>query len=192
MRKLATSLAGHTADPAAWAEALALIGPSAHPDDIPDDVLARATVYARSPEPRHRRQALKILERAFADRINTPDSLAIGDKMIRLLLDLNQPEEGLKQANEALLRIGRQPNLLDTRGVIEIRLGRLDDAIKDLEEAAEALPTGPVYFHLARAFQKKGRMADFRACRDRARQAGIRPEQLEESEKNDWNLIMRD
>ena len=31
MRKLATSLAGHTAEPAAWAEALALIGPSAAP-----------------------------------------------------------------------------------------------------------------------------------------------------------------
>ena len=97
--------------------------------------------------------------------------------------DLNRPEEGLKQANEALLRIGWQPNLLDTRGVIEIRLGQLDDAIKDLEEAAAALPTGPVYFHLARAFQKKGRMAEFRASRDRARQAGIRPEQLDESER---------
>ena len=435
IRKLATSLAGHTAEPAAWAEALALIGPSARPDDIPDDVLARATVYARGPEPRHRRQAVEILEgllagqprlaaahlllaqlllasgetaraqvhaakaaregdataeaillhagilvrtgaleeaerqlerlaavdpdslpvaelrarilsgrgkaaeavagleSAFADRINTPEGLAIGGKMIRLLLDLNQPlaaeriarqlaglgprgtcllaeflaahaqadealallravakaggnrdagsssltiaqapaqasdvrtrwidladaclatalkeqpdaldllqkqaflrhlqhrhedelrlydtmlalrpenylflnnmawtlsedlnrpEEGLKQANEALSRIGWQPNLLDTRGVIEIRLGRLDDAIKDLEEAAAALPTGPVYFHLARAFQKKGRMADFHASRDRARQAGIRPEQLDESEKTDWDLIMRD
>ncbi len=435
LRKLAVSLAGHTAEPAAWAEALALIGPSPRPDDIPDDVLARATVYARGPEPRHRRQAIEILqgllagqprlasahlllaqlllasgetaraqvhaasaasegnataeaillnagilvhtgaleeaeqqlariaavdpdslpiaelrariltargkpaeavaglESAFADRINTPEGLAIGGRMIHLLLDLNQPraaeriarqlaglgprgtcllaeflaahaqadeavallrtvamaggnrdagsssltiaqgaalapdvragcldladtclasalkeqpesldllqkqaflrhlqhrhedelrlydtmlalrpenyrflnnmawtlsedlnrpEEGLKQANEALARIGWQPNLLDTRGVIEIRLGRLDDAIKDLEEAAAALPTGPIYFHLARAFQKKGRMADFHASRDRARQAGIRPEQLDESDKTHWNLIMRD
>jgi tetratricopeptide (TPR) repeat protein len=434
-RKLATALAGHAADPAAWAEALVLIGPSARPDDLPDDVLARAIVYARSPGPRHRRQAVEILERllagqpglaaahlllaqlllasgetaraqvhtaeaatggdataeaiqlhadilvrrgaleeaqrqlerlvavdpgslpvaelrarilaargrgseaavglegAFADRINTPEGLAIGAKMIRLLLDLNQPhaaervarqlaglgprgncvlaeflathaqaeealallravagaggnhdaassclaiaqapglapgargrwldladtflaaalkeqpdaldllqkqaflrhlqhrpehelqlydtmlslhpknymflnnmawtlsedlhrpEEGLKQANEALARLGWQPHLLDTRGVIETRLGRLDDAIKDLEEAASALPTASVYFHLARAFQKKGRMAEFRASRDRARQAGICPEQLEESEKADWNLIMCD
>ena len=83
--------------------------------------------------------------------------------------DLNRPEEGLKQANEAYLRIGWRPDLLDTRGVIEIRLGRLDDAIKDLEEAATALPAGSVYFHLARTFQKKGRMAELpRLHRDRA------------------------
>ena len=70
--------------------------------------------------------------------------------------DLNQPEEGLKRIDEALEQVGRQPHILDTRGVIFTRLGRLDDAISDLEAAAAALPTGPVYFHLARAYQKKG------------------------------------
>jgi tetratricopeptide (TPR) repeat protein len=105
---------------------------------------------------------------------------------------LDRPEEGLKQANEALERVGWQPHLLDTRGVIETRLGRLDLAIKDLEEAARALPSATVSFHLARAYQKSGRMTEFRAWRDRARQAGLRPEQLEESDRSDWNAIMSD
>ena len=70
--------------------------------------------------------------------------------------DLNQPEEGLKRVDEALERVGRQPHLLDTRGVILTRLGQLDEAVKDLEAAAAALPAGPVDFHLARAYQKKG------------------------------------
>jgi tetratricopeptide (TPR) repeat protein len=429
-RKLATSLAGHAADPAAWHEALALVGPAARPDDIADDVLARAVVYACGPEPRHRRQAVEILEgllaaqpglpaahlllaqlqlasgameqaRAHAaqaargddapapavllhaaflvkagaideaerqlarltgidpdslplaelrarilaargkgaeaaaslehafSRIKTTADLDAGGTMVRLLLELNQPqaaerrarqlaglgprgtcmlaeflathgqpdeaatllstvagaghhrdaassglaiaqtpgapkrwleladrhlaaaaeaepdaldllqkqaflrhlqhrhqdelrlyntmlslhptnymflnnmawtlseyldrpEEGLKQANEALARVGWQPHLLDTRGVIETRLGRLDLAIKDLEEAARALPSAAVSFHLARAYQKRGQMAEFRAWRDRARQAGLRPEQLEESDRNDWNSIMSD
>jgi tetratricopeptide (TPR) repeat protein len=104
---------------------------------------------------------------------------------------LNRPEEGLKQANEAIERVGWQPHLLDTRGVIETRLGRLDLAIKDLEEAASALPSATISFHLARAYQKRGQTAEFHAWRDRARQAGLRPEQLEQSDRSDWDTIMR-
>jgi tetratricopeptide (TPR) repeat protein len=430
-RTLAASLAGHAGDPPAWNEALALIGPAARPYDIDEDIFVRAMVYANGPEPRHRRQAVEILEgllagqprlpaahlllaqlrldagetaqalvhaaeaargddatapavlllagilvkagavdeaerqlarltaidpdslpiaelrariltargkggeaaaaleNAFASRINTPEDLDAGGKMVRLLLELNQPqaaerlarrlaglgprgtcmlaellathgqpdeaatllrtiaaaghnrdaassslalaqtpdapkrwleladrtiaaaaaaepdaldllqkqaflrhlqrrhedelrlyntlltrqpknytflnnmawtlseyldrpEEGLKQANEALERVGRQPYLLDTRGVIETRLGHLDLAIKDLEEAASAQPSATVSFHLARAYQKRGRMTEFRAWRDRARQAGLRPEQLEESDRSDWKAIMSD
>ena len=78
-------------------------------------------------------------------------------------------------------RAGSQANLLDTRGVILIRLGKLDDAIKDLESAASGMPIGPVYYHLARAYQKKGRADDFRKARDHAKQLGLRPEQLQPS-----------
>jgi tetratricopeptide (TPR) repeat protein len=103
---------------------------------------------------------------------------------------LNRPEEGLKQADEALERVGWQPRLLDTRGVIETRLSRLDRAIEDLEQAASVLPSATVSFHLARAYQKKGRIAEFHAWRDHARKAGLRPEQLEESDRIEWNSIM--
>ena len=104
--------------------------------------------------------------------------------------DLNRPEEGLKRADEALDHVGWQPHLLDTRGVILTRLGKLDDAIKDLESAATALPIGPVYYHLARAYQKKGRIDESQKARDRARQAGLRIEQLQPSERGEWDTVM--
>ena len=151
--------------------------------------LLQKQAFLRHLQHRHEDE-LRLYETMLA--LRPENYLFLNNMAWTLSEDLNRPEEGLKQANEVLSRIGWQPNLIDTRGVIEIRLGQLDDAIKDLEQAAAALPTGPVYFHLARAFQKKGRMAEFRASRDRARQAGIRLEQLDESEIDQWNLIMRD
>ena len=90
----------------------------------------------------------------------------------------NDPKEGLRRADEARDKIGREPHLLDTRGVILTRLGRFDEAIADLEAAADALPTGPICFHLARAYLKKGRTDDSKKTLERARQAGLVPEQL--------------
>jgi tetratricopeptide (TPR) repeat protein len=427
-RKLALSLSRHVNDRAAWQEALRLIGSTARPDDLPDDRLARAQVYARGPEPGHRQQAILILEelaseapgatavhellarlrlasgqvdrarqhaaraagegaspdaillyasillgardldgaerqldrlvaidpdglpvaemrariltargrgeegaavleKAFASRVNTPEGLEVGEKMFLLLTelkqpdaaervarqlgalgprgacilaeylagrgrlddaagqlqdaaragdlrhagrsalalaflpdsdprwlkladqylaealkqqpgsaellqeqayvrrlqsrpedqvkiyeailarkpagfmflnemawtlseDLHRPEEALRRADEALEHVGREPDLLDTRGVILTRLGKLDEAIKDLESAASAMPSGPVYYHLAKAYRKQGRGDEFRKARDRAKRAGLRPEQLQPSERGEWDDIM--
>lgn len=100
--------------------------------------------------------------------------------------EMNDPKAGLERINEAIEKIGPQPHVLDTRGVILTRLERLDEAIKDLETSARALPTGPIYFHLARAYQKKGRTDDFRKYRDLARAAGLAPDQLQPSERDEW------
>ena len=96
----------------------------------------------------------------------------------------------LLYADEALEHVGWEPDLLDTRGVILTRLGKLDEAIKDLESAASAMPSGPVYYHLAKAYRKQGRGDEFRKARDRAKQAGLRPEQLQPSERWEWDDIM--
>ena len=55
--------------------------------------------------------------------------------------DLNQPAEGLERMHHAIKRIGREPSLLDTRGVILTRLGKFDQAISDLEAAAQVSPS---------------------------------------------------
>ena len=104
--------------------------------------------------------------------------------------DLHRPEEALRRADEALEHVGWEPDLLDTRGVILTRLGKLDEAIKDLESAASAMPSGPVYYHLAKAYRKQGRGDEFRKARDRAKQAGLRPKQLQPSERGEWDDIM--
>jgi tetratricopeptide (TPR) repeat protein len=99
---------------------------------------------------------------------------------------MKEPEAGLERINEAIERIGPQPHVLDTRGVILTRLGRLDEAVKDLEAAARAVPSGPILFHLARAYQKQGRTEESRKSRERARAAGLVPEQLQPAERDEW------
>ena len=87
-RRLAVSLAGHRNDREAWDEALRLIGPEAKPDDTPDDRLTRASVYAFGPEPRHRREARKILEGLAAE---LPRAAAVHELLARVLLGLGEP-----------------------------------------------------------------------------------------------------
>jgi tetratricopeptide (TPR) repeat protein len=98
--------------------------------------------------------------------------------------------EGLDQTREALDKIdlliklaGRRAENLDTRGVILSRMGRLDEAIKDLEEVARAEPTGVHFYHLAQAYRKAGRDAESRKAFEKARQAGLNAETLDPTER---------
>lgn len=104
--------------------------------------------------------------------------------------EMGKPQEGLDRINDALKRVGLQAHLSDTRGVILLRLGRVDEAIKDLESAAAALPTAPVYFHLARAYHKAGKTEPFEKYRDLARKVGIKPEQLQPSERDEASKLI--
>ncbi|GAC1465098.1 MAG: hypothetical protein NVSMB9_04370 [Isosphaeraceae bacterium] len=105
--------------------------------------------------------------------------------------EMNQPEAGLKSVDEAIALTGRQPQMLDTRGVILTRLARLDEAIRDLEDAANGLHDPSVYYHLARAYQKKGKLDESRKYRDLARKGGLAPEKLQRSEMADWDTVMK-
>ena len=105
--------------------------------------------------------------------------------------DMGKPEEGIKWADEALKRVGPRSAILDTRGVILSRLNRQAEAIHDLEEAAKERPDGAILFHLARAYQKKGRAEDARKTRQRVLDAGLTREKLSPSEQLEWDALMK-
>jgi tetratricopeptide (TPR) repeat protein len=101
------------------------------------------------------------------------------------------PAEALRRIDEAIRHVGRLPQLLDTRGVILTRLGRLDEAIAELDEATRG-PTGALaLFHLARAYQQAGRVAEARAARDRAQAAGLDHARLATRERAEWEALAR-
>ena len=104
--------------------------------------------------------------------------------------EMNHPEMGIKWADEAIRLAGIQPGILDTRGVILSRLNRHDEAIRDLEAAASDMPSASVYFHLARAYKRKGQIDACQTARDRARKAGLDRNQLQPSEQADFDAIM--
>jgi Tfp pilus assembly protein PilF len=105
---------------------------------------------------------------------------------------LDRPKEGLERVDQALKQTSGEPHMLDTRGVILTRLGRLDEAIEDLKAASASLASGSVFFHLARAYLNKGDTAQFRKFRDRAHDAGLKPEDLQPSERPDWKKMIVD
>ena len=103
--------------------------------------------------------------------------------------DLEKPDEALGPIDRAI-GLSDSPSLLDTRGVVLTRLNRLDEAIKDLEAAAKAKPSAMTYYHLARAHHKAGHADAFREARDRAREAGLKPEQLQPGERSEMKQLM--
>jgi tetratricopeptide (TPR) repeat protein len=105
--------------------------------------------------------------------------------------DLHHPELGRQWADEAIKKAGDHAHIRDTRGVILTRLGDYDAAIKDLEIAARNLPTGAVYYHLARALIKAKKPEEARKWRDLARKAGLTRDQLQPSELVDWDDVMK-
>ena len=92
----------------------------------------------------------------------------------------------------------KEPSLADyhllpsVRGDFLFKLGRLDEAINDLEAATEALPTGSITFHLARAYKKKGRADDFQKALALVKKSGLRADQLEPSDRKDWDEVMKE
>lgn len=137
---------------------------------------------------------LRHIQRDYSAEIETykgilaknPSNLLFLNNMAWTLSEeLNQPKEGFAEVERAIAKVGRQSHLVDTRGVILLRLGRVPEAIKDIEDAAGMLPTGPIYYHLARAYKAAGREADSEKYRDLARKAGLRAEQLQPSERDE-------
>ena len=121
---------------------------------------------------------------------NPTNLLFLNNMAWTLSEELGRAPEGFQKVEEAIAKVGRQSHLIDTRGVILLRLGKVDEAIKDLEAAVVTLPTAPIYYHLARAYKKAGREADFEKYRDLARKAGLRPEQLQPSERDEAEKLV--
>ena len=103
---------------------------------------------------------------------------------------LHSPEEAMKYIEEAIRREGEFPQHLDTRGVIEERLGLLDRAIADLEKSVKGDPSAATYFHLARAYWRANDMAASRRCRDLAIKAKFNPAELDPTDRGDLEKVM--
>jgi len=163
------------------------------------DAGAPSTAAAEDYEALRRRASLRHLQHRYAEEVEVyramlalrpADSQFLNNMAWTLSEDLGRPVEALDRADEALAKAGARPAVLDTRGVILTRLGRLDEATRDLETAAREQPTGEVYFHLARAHLKSGRAGEARKFRDLARRAGLSRDQLQPSEQADWAPVM--
>jgi tetratricopeptide (TPR) repeat protein len=92
--------------------------------------------------------------------------------------------EALQFLKQALDIAGPAPELLDTRALVHLSVGRSDLALKDLEEVANDAPQPTMLFHLAQAHQQaKDRSAAVLALR-RATSLGLKPGHLHALERS--------
>lgn len=104
--------------------------------------------------------------------------------------DLDQPKEGLEKIDEAIQVMGRNPSLLDTRGVILTHLGKFDEAIQELAAAAATGPSPGIYYHLARAYHRAGQEDGCQKNRTLAKQAGLVASHLQPHEREEMDKLM--
>lgn len=95
-----------------------------------------------------------------------------------LALQTGRGEEALNVVTKAIHSAGRRPELLDTRGVILLNLGRNEEAVADLKEVIADAPNATRLFHLAQAYQAlKDRDNAARTLR-KAKELGLQTEAM--------------
>jgi tetratricopeptide (TPR) repeat protein len=99
-------------------------------------------------------------------------------------------QEALRHINTALAGFGRRSELLDTRGIVYLALGRHDDALNDLKEVAADAPSASRLFHLARAhYEARDRESAARVLR-RAQEMGLKADLLHPVEQKTCDRLM--
>ncbi len=97
-------------------------------------------------------------ERLYAEVLeegNEPNNaVALNNRAWLLAHREGGANEALASIQKAIDGIGRRADLLDTRGLVYLKLGKADTALADLEEAVAEAPTPTRLFHLAKAYQQ--------------------------------------
>ena len=150
-----------------------------------------------------RRQYGEAEERyRVALRIEPENLIGLNNLAWLLTLRSRNPEDALKLVDRGIAKTGdvedlydragnrSVPNLLDTRAVTYLALGRVEAALKDLEPAVAATPTRSRYYHLSLAYRMahNGPAAE-RALREAAK-LGFKDEQVEPMERATMNQLL--
>jgi len=106
-----------------------------------------------------------------------------------MALGENMPEAAAGLLAQHLATSPTDFALRDTLAVVYLQQGKTNEAIAELQELAAMAPTGPVYFHLARAHAKKGDLAASRSALKRAFRLRFRPQELPAVERPMYEAV---
>ncbi len=98
--------------------------------------------------------------------------------------------EALKLVAQAMLLDGPAPDVLDTRAVAYLALGRSELAIKDLEDAVAVHPSPLKYLHLAEAYLTASRRPEATVALQSARTAGLSADSLPPLERETCRRLL--
>jgi tetratricopeptide (TPR) repeat protein len=117
-------------------------------------------------------EATDWLQKLLAQSPDSPEALNTLAWLVAMR-DPGKAPEALEMINHAIELTGAVPSYIDTRAVVLIRAGRLDQAILDLDRARGAEPRNPNFaLHQAWAYREKGDTEGARRALDQAKQLG--------------------
>lgn len=116
-------------------------------------------------------------------------ALALNNLAWLLVLKEGKAPEALDLIQRAVQVRGDTAELLDTRGVVYLALGKNDLALQDLEEANAQAPSAARCFHLARGYHVTGKHTAAVAALRRADKLGLHEERLEPLERDLYRKV---
>ena len=104
--------------------------------------------------------------------------------------DQSKHADGLAIIDALIRDEGPDAERLGTRGVILMRLGRLPDAIHDLEESIKLRPASLTSYYLALAFHKAGRSTDSALALASALKGGLSPSEIDSPQRAEYEALL--
>jgi Tfp pilus assembly protein PilF len=135
-------------------------------------------------------EAEKLYRQAVA--ADPRNVVALNNLAYLLALQGNQSHEALKLLGEAIAVAGPTPELLDTRALVQLKLGQPQSAIKDLEDAIADSPLPPLCYHLAQAHHLARNAGAARAALRQAKALGLQADQLHALERPAYQQLQRE
>lgn len=125
---------------------------------------------------------------------NEPNNIVALNNLAWLLAqrssDPQKHQEALLRIESALSGIGRRADLLDTRGLVLMKLGEDAAALADFRDAAADMPTPAHLFHLARAHYKVSDKTNASKMLKLAQEQGLQASFLHPSEQNEYQRML--
>ncbi|MHB1423267.1 MAG: tetratricopeptide repeat protein [Gemmataceae bacterium] len=104
--------------------------------------------------------------------------------------DPDKHQEALTRIEAAVAGIGRRADLLDTRGLVHLKLGHDAAALADFRAAAADMPSPTHLFHLARAHYKASDKTNASKTLKLAQEQGLQASLLHPSEQREYQKLL--
>ena len=111
------------------------------------------------------------------------DLMALNNLAAQLALQRSNLEEALRLAEAAINLGGATSTHLDSRALVYLAMGRLDEANRDLDAAIAVAPNGLYYFHKAQVLLSLDRKPEAKTAWGRSRLLGLQTHQLHPLER---------
>src|SRR5262249_17473717 len=109
-----------------------------------------------------------------------------------LLALRGQADEAAGFIDTCITAVGPGGEVLDTRAVVRLKQGKIEDAEKDVQEALRQGKTPYRLFHLAQIHRAAGEAKKANQVLDEALRLGLRPEIMHPLERENYQILLRE